>query len=109
MVWGITEEQNEQIVKFIAENPYCGIVAPTGSGKSTTMIETLYKKGGAEKIFITEPTVPAAEGLYKYMSNILGKENVGFEAFYYFPPEASFSVRGLILQFLVINSCAYIF
>ena len=80
MVWGITEEQNEQIVNFISENPYCGIVAPTGSGKSTTMIETLYKKGGAEKIFITEPTVPAAEGLYKYMSNILGKENVGFAA-----------------------------
>jgi len=79
MSLGITEEQTNEILRFISDNDYCGIIAPTGSGKSTLMIENLIK-AGAQRIFITEPTIPAAEKLFEYMSVRLGRENVGFAA-----------------------------
>jgi ATP-dependent helicase HrpA len=80
MSWGLTEKQSKEIIDFIGNNGYCGIIAPTGSGKSTLMIEKLYKTGDVDKIFITEPTVPAAESLHRQMSGRLGKNVVGFAA-----------------------------
>lgn len=80
MGWGITSEQNDKILEFIADNEFCGIIAPTGSGKSTTMIEKIYRDGGEPRIFISEPTIPAAEGLYRYMSKTMGKDLIGYAA-----------------------------
>ncbi len=80
MSWGITPEQSKNILEFIYNNPYCGVIAPTGSGKSTTLIENMYKYEENSRIFISEPTIPAAEGLYQRMSGILGKDVVGFAA-----------------------------
>ena len=37
MSWGITPEQSKNILEFIYNNPYCGVIAPTGSGKSTQL------------------------------------------------------------------------
>ena len=80
MSWGISTKQNNEILDFIEANPLCGIIAPTGSGKSTSMIEKIYKDGGAERIFITEPTIPAARGLAATMKGKLGNDVVGFAA-----------------------------
>jgi len=77
MVWGINEKQNTEILNFIQSNKYCGIIAPTGSGKSTSMIENIYKNGGAT-VFVTQPTIPAALGLYKEMGRRLGEDKVGY-------------------------------
>lgn len=79
MKWGITDEQNNEILKFISENQYCGIIAPTGSGKSTAMIQNIYEKGSAT-VFVTQPTIPAAKSLYKEMAKRLGDDKVGFAA-----------------------------
>jgi HrpA-like RNA helicase len=80
MSWGISTKQNNEILDFIEANPVCGIIAPTGSGKSTSMIEKIYKDGGAERVFITEPTIPAARGLAMTMKSKLGNDIVGFAA-----------------------------
>lgn len=79
MSWGISETQNNEILNFISSHQYCGIIAPTGSGKSTAMIENIYKNGGAT-VFVTQPTIPAALGLYKEMGKRLGQDKVGYAA-----------------------------
>jgi HrpA-like RNA helicase len=77
MTWGINEKQNNEILTFINNNKYCGIIAPTGSGKSTSMIENIHNNGGAT-VFVTQPTIPAALGLYKEMGRRLGEDKVGY-------------------------------
>ena len=49
--WGISKEQLQEIVDFVSkpENMVSGIVAGTGSGKSTNMIETFFENNA--KIF----------------------------------------------------------
>lgn len=78
--WGISKEQLQEIVDFVGkpENMVSGIVVPTGGGKSTNMIETFFDNNA--KIFVSEPTVPAAESLYRYMGQRLGPDTVGFAA-----------------------------
>jgi HrpA-like RNA helicase len=80
MSWGIDEKQIQDIFNFIGENAYCGIVAPTGSGKSTSLIKKLYDDGDEPRIFVSEPTVPAARGLASEMKGRLGNNIVGFAA-----------------------------
>jgi HrpA-like RNA helicase len=79
MSWGITEKQSTEIVNFISENYYCGIIAPTGSGKSTRMIKAIHELSGAT-IFITQPTIPAAKNLYQEMTRQLGQGKIGYAA-----------------------------
>jgi HrpA-like RNA helicase len=79
-VLGITDKQLTEIVEFIdrPENVVCGIVAMTGSGKSTKLVHKIFDHNS--RVFISEPTIPAAENLYRYMGSKLGLENVGFAA-----------------------------
>jgi len=79
MSWGIDEKQNNDILEFIGKYQYCGIIAPTGSGKSTRMIQNIYENGGAT-VFVSQPTIPAALSLYKEMSRKLGQDKVGYAA-----------------------------
>lgn len=79
MSQGISNEQLKEITNFIYSNPYCGVIAPTGSGKSTTLIQKMYESSPNERIFISEPTIPAAEGLYQRMTSLMGNA-VGFAA-----------------------------
>jgi HrpA-like RNA helicase len=79
MSWGITEKQSNEIVNFITENHYCGIIAPTGSGKSTRMIRSIHELTGAS-IFITQPTIPAAKNLYQEMTRQMGPGKIGYAA-----------------------------
>jgi len=78
--WGLSEKQANEIVEFVRQNPYCGIIAPTGSGKSTLMVEKIFKENDDIKIFVTQPTIPSAKSLYEYMSKRLGKGVVGYAA-----------------------------
>lgn len=76
--YGITDLQNDKIIEFISQHEICGIVAPTGSGKSTNMVRKIHDEGAT--VFVSEPTIPSAQGLYRYMGGILGRENVGYAA-----------------------------
>lgn len=76
--YGISDLQNAKIIEFIAKHEICGIVAPTGSGKSTTMVQKIYDEGAT--VFVSEPTIPSAQGLYRYMGGVLGREKVGYAA-----------------------------
>lgn len=62
MTWGITEEQSNEIVKFVSENAYCGIIAPTGSGKSTKMIRAINELTGAT-VFCNSANYPGCKKL----------------------------------------------
>jgi transposase len=72
--------EDPKIINFIAkpENFVCGIVSPAGSGKSTALIQKMMEQNS--RVFVSEPTIPAAEGLYRYMGPKIGVENVGFAA-----------------------------
>lgn len=51
------------------------VIAPTGTGKSTTMVEKLNDMGCT--IFVLQPTIMGVNGLYKYMSEKHGTKKVG--------------------------------
>lgn len=53
----------------------CGVISPTGSGKSTIMIKYFFEQG--YRVFVVNPTVPSVENLVSTMTKQLGKENVG--------------------------------
>ena len=76
--WSFSGDDTQKILELIAGNPVCGVIAPTGSGKSTTLIEAIYRND--VRIFVVELTIPAVENLYRYMAARLGKENVGWAA-----------------------------
>jgi len=91
---GLDQHSLDKIINLIgtAKNGVCGIVAPTGSGKSTTLIETIiniHRKSMEQidenkrvkiRIFVTEPTIPAVQSLYKRMVQNLSKQAVGWAA-----------------------------
>ena len=54
------------------------IRAPTGSGKSTELVKILYEKG--KTCFLVAPTIPSVRSLYKYMSNTIQLESIGYAA-----------------------------
>jgi len=64
---GITNSGILEIMAMIQKSHYCAISAPTGSGKSTRLVSEINQLAGNCKIFITQPTVPGVDSLYKYM------------------------------------------
>lgn len=75
--WGISNADCLDIVKFMAQHPYCGVAAPTGSGKSTRLVEAINRIAGNCTVYVVQPTIPAVEELHKKMANELGAEKVG--------------------------------
>lgn len=75
---GITSEIANEIVEFISGHPVSGLISPTGSGKSTTIPAAIVKAGA--RLFVSQPTIPAALGLYNRMRQLLGDDVVGFAA-----------------------------
>ena len=76
--WNFGTDDTSQILRLIEANAVCGVIAPTGSGKSTTLMEAIYQTEA--RIFVVELTIPAVENLYRYMAGRLGAENVGWAA-----------------------------
>jgi len=76
--WSFGTDDTSRILSLIEANAVCGVIAPTGSGKSTTLMEAIYKTEA--RIFVVELTIPAVENLYRYMADRLGAENVGWAA-----------------------------
>lgn len=74
----VTRESLEAIsAKLVAPEPVSAVIAPPGTGKSTTVVHFLNSLGA--KIFIVEPTVLACDNLQRYMKT-LAKKNVGMAA-----------------------------
>lgn len=78
--WGISNEELNKIISFIAkpDNFVCGVISGAGSGKSTALIQKIFEQNS--RVFVSEPTIPAAESLYRYMGPRIGVANVGFAA-----------------------------
>jgi len=76
----------EIILSEKPEDLVLGVMAPTGSGKSTTLIEGIQRKASEKlkasvKIFVVQPTIPATMGLFNRMTNLYGDEiNIGYAA-----------------------------
>lgn len=81
---GLDQECLNQIIKLISTTPkgVCGIVAPTGSGKSTTLIKEIFRVVDEAKIplriFVSEPTIPAAQSLYLRMKTLMNRDDIGW-------------------------------
>ncbi len=73
--WGISASDIDAVLKLLTANSVIGVVAPTGSGKSTTLIEAFTRL--APCVFVSEPTVPACDSLRKRMGSLMGKDRVG--------------------------------
>lgn len=67
------------ILQAISQSPICPVLAPTGTGKSTKMVEAVYKVDKSI-MFISEPTVPACDNLARRMNFQLGPKTVGTAA-----------------------------
>jgi HrpA-like RNA helicase len=86
----ITEEIISNVLKLILsdkpEDLVFAVAAPTGSGKSTTLIENILRLTSEKleakiKIFVVEPTIPATISLYKRMTDLYGDRiRIGFAA-----------------------------
>lgn len=77
--WGLSDADVANVVQLLAQQPVFGVIAPTGSGKSTTLIEEITKVV-TSCVFVVEPTVVAADSLRRRMQEFLGKSNVGMAA-----------------------------
>jgi HrpA-like RNA helicase len=75
---GITPEIANEIIEFISSHPVSAVKVMTGGGKSTAIPRVVSETGA--KIFVSQPTIPAALGLYDYMRQSLGDDVVGFAA-----------------------------
>ncbi len=75
---GINPEIANDIIEFISSHPVSAIKVQTGGGKSTVIPKTIASAGA--RVFVTQPTIPAALGLYNYMRQDLGDDVVGFAA-----------------------------
>jgi HrpA-like RNA helicase len=79
----LTEVSVEWLSKGIIEKlngEPIGIIAPTGIGKSTTMISTLQKSN--KIVFVSEPTIISCENLKYFMSSSFGytDDDIGIAA-----------------------------
>ena len=68
----------DPIFKLVQTNTTSAIIAPPGSGKSTTIVQHLHSKG--LKIFVVEPTVLACDSLYRFVGSKYDKGLVGIAA-----------------------------
>mgnify|MGYP003385765473 CR=1 FL=1 len=73
----ITNIETDQIIEKLSDSSILGLISPPGSGKSTTVVESIFNEGAS--IYIIEQTVTAVEGLYQREKKTL-KNNVGFAA-----------------------------
>lgn len=78
--WGLSEDQLRQAISTIGGNNVTLISAPTGSGKSTTLIQALYNTGNP-RIFVVQPRVLAARTLSQRMQQLMGADvKIGYAA-----------------------------
>ncbi|CAH6418248.1 ATP-dependent RNA helicase [uncultured virus] len=78
--WGLSEADVNSTIKLLSSDAsVIGIVAPTGSGKSTTIPEKICEVG-VQAMFVVEPTIPAVRNLRAYMEKRMGKGRVGMAA-----------------------------
>ena len=61
------ESSMSDAYRTVCEHHVTGICAPTGSGKSTTLVNYFVKTKG-RVVFVVEPTIVAATSLYAFMS-----------------------------------------
>ena len=71
----INENDINNIIEMIKNNDVCGLIAPTGSGKSTYFVKNMFLQNC--RIFVVNPTIPSVENIYKFMKTQLGNDNVG--------------------------------
>lgn len=66
----VNEEKVKEILTFISKAPdfVSGVIAKTGSGKSTTLAEAIARN--VNVLFVVEPTNVTVDGLVKYMKTI---------------------------------------
>ncbi len=86
----ITEEIIQSVTKLVLSTEpsdlVLGIMAPTGSGKSTTLIEGIQRLASEELdskviIFVVQPTIIAAMNLYERMNQLYGDTiKIGYAA-----------------------------
>ena len=78
---GITPNDILKIKNNIELSSVSILNAPTGSGKSTTVIKSLYEFNEVENtIFVLQPTRPATTSLHDYMQTKIGEKKCGFAA-----------------------------
>ncbi len=70
----ITEKDINEILKLISENSVIAVSSPTGSGKSTIVVQAIYNCNA--KVFVVQPTVPAVEGLYNRMKTMVDDPSI---------------------------------
>lgn len=75
----ITKSNINSIISNLEENDVSIIDAPTGSGKSTYIVEQIYNNG-ERSIMVGEQTVLTVKFLYDYMSEKFEKGIVGYAA-----------------------------
>ncbi len=70
---------SEIISDIIRHNHKLSIInAPTGSGKSTLIVEEIYKRGMS--CFLVVPTITGVKNLYYYMSKKIPEQDIGYAA-----------------------------
>jgi HrpA-like RNA helicase len=69
MAINVNPEDLDVIVQNLGRAQVSGIIAPPGTGKSTTVIKHLYNAVEQAKIFVVEPTIIACANLRNYMSS----------------------------------------
>lgn len=67
---GLNSQDISNILDMVAQNDVSAVIAQTGSGKSTYLVEEIYKAN--YRIFVVQPTIPSVYNLYTFMSQKLG-------------------------------------
>ncbi len=75
---GLKTQDIQLVLGMIEKSPVSGLIAPTGSGKTTVMMEAIYRSNA--RVMVAEPTIPAVQGAARYMSTKLGAGVVGSAA-----------------------------
>jgi len=65
----------DAVMDIVRDNPISAIVAPTGTGKSTTVPQ--FFAGKENRIFVVQPNIVATVGLFNRMKTLINPELVG--------------------------------
>ena len=74
----ISKNNVDNVVVMLENNPVVGLIADPGSGKSTTIVNEIYKKGAS--IYVVEQTITAVEGLFHRMKTKIPTNKIGYAA-----------------------------
>lgn len=74
----LTISDLQNIIETLSETPVLGINAPTGSGKTTILVEELNKQNVS--VFIVEPTITAVNSISHWQSKKMGRNKIGTAA-----------------------------